>query len=453
MMKYRVTTIIGFILLAFSIKASAEVLQAPLILKYNLSGPVTVESDAIKTSGTIKAIACSWESVGKATIEVSANKGVAYTKIINGQILNEGFIPGNELRLKAIIPQNSILKKVVLGYSDSSGVSRMPENARLADYKYHKKIRISESPEELFNYPLMVRIDKKDLAGAQKDYRDVCFVSADGATELDYYFENSVIASPEGAKQSRNDIATFWVKVPQIPKDEALTLYLYYGNQGQGVSPQGTSPLTKVFAFFDDFSGASFNEEKWQKNLGLKSECRLKDGYLELRDATILSRTFKMKEGVLEFKARAEANAAIQGIIQQAFESGIASLQGQGVSPQGTSPLTFKEVFYSSAYPGAEHTIAINDVAKLNIGKPIEAQTDYIYKVSVNASGVVFERYSQDYEKQVQLKFLDAGLSGAGFIGLKTDASFLGDGLVYFDWVRVRPYVEFEPKVEVQNED
>ncbi len=45
---------------------------------------------------------------------------------------------------------------------------------------------------------------------------------------------------------------------------------------------------------------------------------------------------------------------------------------------------------------------------------------------------------------------LDAGLTNAGFIGLKTDVSFLGDGLVYFDWVRSRPYVEFEPKVEVK---
>lgn len=209
-------------------------------------------------------------------------------------------------------------------------------------------------------------------------------------------------------------------------------IYVYYGRDCPRQSDKdsclkGTVPEyldgAKVFSFFDDFSGTNLNAEKWQARYGLKKIAELKDGYLALRDCVLLSRQFKMKYGILEFKARAEENASIQAILKGKLELAV----------------------YSSAYPGAEHTIAINDMAKLNIGKPIQPLTYYIYKVIVNPQGVIFERYSQDYEKQAEIHFLDIGGQDEASLGLKADAAPFNGGSVYFDWVRVRPYVEVEP--------
>ena len=417
MKTYWFTTVAGFILFAFTIKASAEGVQAPLIFDYGaFKGPSIMESETIKTSGTVKAISCYWDFVGKVSMEVSANAGRAYVKIGNGTVLKEGFIPGNELRFRATLGGKSILKKVVLGYVDSSGAKRLPQNPQLAAYKNHKPIYVTGGSEELFDYPLEIIIDKNDLSGAQEDYRDIRFIAADGATELEYYHDE--------------EKGTFWVKIPQIPKNAGLTLYLYYGNP----LAVNKSNAETVFVFYDDFNGAKLNEERWQKALGLKGDCSVKDGYLQLRDASVLSADFAMKEGILEFKARAEKNAAIQAIFQQAQDEKATDAKSD------SHFFPFKEIFYSSGYPGAEHTIAINDVAKLNIGKPIQPLEDYIYKAVITPAAAIFERYSGAGAKEVEVQFMDAGAPGDGYIGLKAD------GKVYYDWVRVRPYAAVEPQ-------
>jgi hypothetical protein len=139
-----------------------------------------------------------------------------------------------------------------------------------------------------------------------------------------------------------------------------------------------------------------------------------------------------MRKGVLEFKAKSEPNAAIQAIAK-----GFVNKQ---------FGVTSEQMVYSSAYPGAEHTIAINDVAKLNIGKPIEPMKDYNYRVIVNNEGIAFERYSDNNEKQAEIKFLDTYQVNEGYIGLRAASSPFNGGSVYFDWVRVRPYAAVEPK-------
>jgi hypothetical protein len=210
---------------------------------------------------------------------------------------------------------------------------------------------------------------------------------------------------------------------------------MYYGSKDAA----DLSNPERVFSFYDDFEDNKLNEEKWLVKQEFDKRSDVKDGYLELKGCSITSRGFRIKKGVLEFKAKAESNAAIQAIAK-----GFVNKQ-LGVSSEQT--------VYSSSYPGAEHTIAINDVAKLNIGKPIEPLKDYLYKVIVNSEGISFERYSRDYEKQAEIKFLDTYQVNDGYIGLKAAASPLEGGSVYFDWVRVRPYTEVEPRVVTVNQN
>jgi len=404
--------------LVLPVQAASVVAQPPLIFEYNLDSPATVEPKPILTNGIIKSIAISAETTGEVNFEVSANGGIAYTKIANGQVLGDGFIPGNQLRFRATIAADSVLRKVVLGYTDSSGASKLFNNPDLANYKKHQEIDVIGGSQNLFNYPLLVKVNRSDIY----------FTASDGQTPLYYYLE---------------DKENCYVKVLQIPQ-EGTKIYMYYNEVI--ASPAGTKQSQKeivskyldgekVFLFFDDFNAPLLTPEKWETIAGVNKESLIKDGYLQLKDCLVLSRNFKIKQGVLEYKAKAAENAAIQVTLRSK------------VSAQTLFP--YEQIVYSSNYPGAEHTIAINNIAKLNVSKPIQPLTDYIYKATINASGILFERFSQDrQEKQAQIQFFDSGNQNAGYIGLKSDAAF-NAGSVYFDWVRVRPYVETEPVAEV----
>lgn len=430
MNKYAVGIILGIVGAGLNCAAQAnQVLeQAPIVLEYNLAGPAIVEPEPIFAAGIIKTICVSYEFSGQVSLEASTNGGVDYTKIINGQPLVDGFIPGSQLRLRANIGPASSLKKLTIGYADSSGVSRLYRNSDLANYKNHREIYISGGSKEVFNYPLRLNLDSR-FRGNDKSF--VYFTAADGQTPLYYYLE---------------DPARCYVKVPQIPK-EGTKIYLYsekngtvsiFSSEASGKNRNG--PLiyndgNKVFPFFEDFSGASLNEEKWEIIPGFKKEYSVKDGSLRLKDCLVVTRDFKTQEGILEFKAKAEENAGIQAVVRTKVSAGL-------------SP--YEQIVYSSNYPGAEHTIAINNIAKVNINKPIQPLTYYIYQVTLNSTGILFERYSADrQEKQAEIKFLDVGNFNEGYIGLKADAAPFNAGSVYFDWIRVRPYVEVEPIAEV----
>jgi hypothetical protein len=443
--KYTVGIILGFlgaglnfpaqanqVLESVPLAASRLIRQTPVILEYSLAGPATVESEPIVVSGIIKTISVSAEFIGQVYLEASANEGAAYAKIINGQPLVEGFIPGNQLRIRANIAQDSILKKLIISYTDSSGVERLYRNPDLASYKYHQEINITGGSQEVFNYPLKVELGSRLLILGSGDpvTNDIYFTAADGQTPLYYYLEDKI---------------NCYVKVPQIPK-EGTKIHVYYN--GVIASPAGGAYLPagrkqfryndpgKVFLFFDDFNNVVLNEEKWEIIPGLKKEDSLKDGYLQLKDCLVITRDFRIKQAILEFKAKAEESAGIQVVLR-------SKISAPGLAP-------YERIVYSSNYPGAEHTIAINNIVKLNIAKPIQSFTDYIYRATVNSTGILFERYSEDQqEKQVEIKFWDVENPSEGYIGLKADASVFGAGSVYFDWIRVRPYVEVEPQVVI----
>jgi len=394
--------------------------QLPLVYVYNRDLPSVSETETIATAGTIKTISAFWEFEGEVSLEASANGGISYTKIICGLPLSDGFISGNQLRFRISVSPEGTLKKLVIGYTDTSGENRIFRDPLLSSFKYHKLIRISGGDKELFNYPLKISISKETTCSGnvEPDFKDVRFTAADGQTPLDYFLE----------RISSDNLADFWVKIPQIPK-EGASICLYYGNKKAVL----LSKPENVFSFFDDFNAPDLDETKWLIPPEFRKGYSFQEGYLRLSDCSVISRKFKMKEAILEFKAKAEKNTAI-----------IAVVRGKDMTNLG---LPFEEIVYSSSYPGAEHTIAVNDVAKLNIGRPIEAMVEYIYKVIVSSKGITFERYGKNYEKQAEIHFLEVYKLDEGYIGLKTNSALLSGGSAFFDWVRVRPYTEIEPKI------
>jgi hypothetical protein len=83
------------------------------------------------------------------------------------------------------------------------------------------------------------------------DFGDIRFTSDDGVTLLDYWIQ----------EKTDGDNATFWVEVADS-LDASAIIYVYFGNPGTTTISEGE----ETFIFFDDFSGASLDSNKWDQN-------------------------------------------------------------------------------------------------------------------------------------------------------------------------------------------
>ena len=439
-MKY--TILMSAIILAITlfmgnlVSADTVSYQAPLIYPLDLKGPYMYESEAITTEGAITGITANWEFSGKVRLEVSANNGLNYTPVINGVPLDRGFIAGEQLRYRAFLEPQSKLRRVSLSYADAQEIRQSFGNPQLSGFQFRKAIDIAGSQDaDLFNYQIEIKVGEGSLEHTgevdvycdkkiEADFKDIRFTCADGETALAYYLESITGAKP-------NRIATFWVKILQLPKkDMPLRIYLYYGDKGA----ENLSSPKEVFDFFDEFSEKEINSEQWEVFNELNGGTGIVNGQLKLRNSKIVSRNFKLRDGIIEFKARIEGSCGIQGIARE--------------KKQESTYSSINQTVYSSGFPGAEHTIAVGDMVKVNIGNPILQNETYVYRIIAEGLNLNFERYNAEGgEKETELHFTDIGGLTEGHLGLKGECASENAGAVYFDWIRAREYAKEIPKV------
>ncbi|MDD4954095.1 MAG: DUF2341 domain-containing protein [Candidatus Omnitrophica bacterium] len=401
--------------------------QHPFVFYPHARGVEMYESETVATEEAVSAASANWDFTGKVRLEVSANNGRDYTPVVNGVPLDKGLTAGERLRWRAYLEPGSSLGRVSISTQETFG------NPQLSGLKFRKVIEIKGPPdEELFNYQMKFKIGESVLTEgadlqcqgkARADFNDIRFTASDGETSLSFYLEN--ISGTPGRR-----LATFWVKVPQIPREKLLRLYVYYGNPAAG----GNSDAEEVFDFYEDFSGKELDPQKWEIYNELKGKAEIINSELRLENSRILSRDFKLSNGIMEYQASSVGSCGITGIAREKKEPAIYASFGQAA--------------YSSAFPGAEHTIAVGDIVKVNIGAPITTNHPYIYRVSVDGLNLIFERDdAQDGKNQAQLRFSDiAGGLTEGYIGLKGECAKGSSGAVYFDWVRVRQYAKNLPQ-------
>ena len=110
-------------------------------------------------------------------------------------------------------------------------------------FKYRRKITITEqSGNNLSDYQVRVDLDATnfDFSHFLNEGKDLRFTDASGNL-LSYWVEKMDIAAEE---------ATIWVKVPSIPANSTVDIYMYYGNPEIDSASSGEA----TFAFFDDFN-------------------------------------------------------------------------------------------------------------------------------------------------------------------------------------------------------
>ena len=395
----------------------------------SFSSPGTHEIYTMHTTdGNINNITAAWKFTGEVTLEVSADNGFHYTPVVNAVPLTSGFIKGNQIRWKATIASESELTEVRIVYTDGSRVQGGFGEPQLSGFRFRKPIYIDNpSGEGLFNYQLNLKVASSE--GAEEfdvhcegriwtGFTGIRFTAADGETLLPYWRES--IIDSGSAK-----LASFWVRIPQLPMDGGK-IYVYYGNNGAS----DLSNAEEVFDFFDDFKGEGLDIEKWDTHIKLEGNFDIVGSQLKLNSAKVVSKDYQIKDGIIEYQARAISGYETRMIIKTEKE------------PSGAEDFT--QIAYSSAYEGAEHCIAIGDIVKANDNQPILADTAYCYRVITKEGDISFERYDTEFkEKQASISFRDSAGLTTGAIGLET-----GEGNVsYYDWIRVRRYADPEPGI------
>lgn len=123
---------------------------------------------------------------------------------------------------------------------------------------------IVTSAAEKTNYqvPLTIAYD----LDMQSDFDDLRFTASNKTTLIDYWIES----------KTDSTTAKVWVEIPFLANGDT-TIYMYYGNN----SAVSLSNGENTFDFFDDFSGASVNTDKWT-NSGNSGEATVSDGTLNM---------------------------------------------------------------------------------------------------------------------------------------------------------------------------
>ncbi len=403
-----------------------------------------VPDSIIAAKGIIKSITATWRSEGDVALEVSADGGVHYFRVVNGVPLTRDFAEGSSLRWRARVGADSRLFEVRVAYTDSSGASLGFGNPLLSGFKFKKGLRISGSQAgDLFNYQIKIRVGESvgakntdlDCEGhIAADFNDIRFTLPDGTTTLDCYLERVI-----GYKPDR--VAEFFIKIPHIPVS-GITIYAYYGNP----IARGTSDPQATFDFFDRFGGVAVDADKWITHVSPGGKAVVSGDMLSLDAASLITKSFEFRGGVVEYSATAEKGFETRLVIS------------------GPNPESSRTV-YSSAYQGAEHCIAVGNIVRANSAQPIAAGTRYDYRlISIpdgsphgeavgkepGAENIIFERYSPGFvERQVEVSYKDSRGMKKGFIGLKAGGAGFGEPtLTRFHWIRARKYAQPEPAVD-----
>ncbi|MCX5699360.1 MAG: DUF2341 domain-containing protein [Candidatus Omnitrophica bacterium] len=423
--------------------------------EYGLSG-------FMATAGQVKTICANYDAAGKVAMEVSVDNGLHYYRIINGVPLTENFVSGDRIKWRAkVLDEDSKLNALNITYTDSAGTVASFGRPELSGFNYRKKILLKNpSGQELFNYQinLKVGIDKKAKGAdvhcegnVRQDFLDVRFTAADGETALGYYLDPRFRGDDKekrgddnrnspplvggvrggGERGDDNQIVSFWVKVPQIPVN-GVAIYMYYGNPDAA----DLSNPKAVFDFYDSFNNPELDANSWVVKTDPKGSVVIKAGQLKLDAAEIIAKDFKFNQGIVEYAVR----------IESGFDNSLNLRPKAGDSYDNPGL-----VVYSSAYKGAEHCIALDDIVKANDAKAslIAAGGKYNYRLTVNDKDITFERIDQaTAAAQAKVTYSGASVVKAGYLGLKSGGDGSGRNVIAYSGIRARKFASNGPQVD-----
>ena len=286
---------------------------------------------------------------------------------------------------------------------------------------YRKPIAITNAGSDQTDFQINLSIGTSALVNAgkmQSDCDDIKITDVNGNL-LPYWIEEN---NPGCNAATDTNI---WVKASSLPTSGA-TLYIYYGNPSASSSQNGND----VFEFFDDFSGASLDTNKWTS---LESPS-ISAGVLSLNSAST-------KEGIRGLVALETQNSIL------GFRTSISSVT-LSIARNGFSNTTdLSSNFYADddayVWNGSgtnDEQYCSNNEGATNADAGNTEDTNYhVYELRWSSSNTKFYK-DDNLEHTASVQFADE----TSYPRFEHQAS--GGALTNnVDWIYVRSYAATEP--------
>jgi len=295
----------------------------------------------------------------------------------------------------------------------------------LTGWSHRNKITIpNNTTTDLTDFQVAIELDDTwDGWGLVKsDGSDIRVTDAGGSTLLPHWIEEF---------DATNKTARIWVRVPSIPANGSVDVYLYYGNPNATDASDGSA----VFEFFDDFDGSSLDTSKWESARWTGSgaySASVKEGYVEIYSASDTAAGVVSKQSfqfpfIEEFKWKFIQGTEGWAVITQTAGGSDSDWVRHGYV------ITKTEYYYQKRTSGTITTYThFGRSAPSNwvVGKIIwEANNSAYYEDGALVHSGTQDRYS----------------SGSNYLEFLT----WNGGKINIDWVFVRKYAEQEPTVTI----
>jgi hypothetical protein len=279
----------------------------------------------------------------------------------------------------------------------------------LSSWSKRKTITIT-SNAALTNYQVLITVAYD--SDMQADFDDLRFTSSDGSTLINYWIESKTDSST----------AKVWIKVPSLIAS-TNTIYMYYGN----VSITSGSNGTNTFDFFDDFSAASIDTNKW--TITNSTGWSIIGGELKGTNTT----------GRLTSIATFSSGAVLK------TKSRTVTLSANGYHPGGFCLSTSNRMGFLR-HPGDHYR---NNGTWVSIGVTSPLSTNILTNIVVKSSSAVdlfVTNYSTGASYVNISNISNAVESEPIVLGKRYDDGYSGQTYeAYWDWIFVHKYAAVEP--------
>jgi len=302
-------------------------------------------------------------------------------------------------------------------------------------YSYRRRVRITElSGKTLTDYQVKIEIRVEDpiFAHARSAGEDIRFCYYPEENMIPYWIEKF---DPDAEE------AIIWVKVPKIPANSTMDIYLYYGNPTVASASDGDA----VFEIFDDFEEASLDTSKWL-NAGTET-WSVENGNLVIEPTSnnqyLVSRRAVGSYGIIiESRIKAEQagdSAAHPGLIWHANTETGSSHRNDHIyfRPHQYGDGSFPNI-QPAYFDGAlnQHSGKYGSYFDWNTWYEIKVEIINSSTIKLYGNGELWHTWgNQQYSYE-----------HVGFVAH-------ANGKDYFDYIRVRKYASPEPSVSVGREE
>ncbi len=285
---------------------------------------------------------------------------------------------------------------------------------------------------ELTDHQVSFILDSQTMINDGKlnsECEDLRFADSNGADELNYWIDSSTCDS---------DSTQAWINIPIFAASSEHSIYVYYGNDQASDGSDGDN----TFDFYDDFIGSSIDLTKWE-DAGSIGGCSVSSGELLCIEGSGGDyRWIKTKEYTVPATFFVEfAMRPSWGTSQHDWDAGIDF---------GSNYIAYKD----DTNNGTEAMVIVDNAPwdSRSSGGVVRNYSDnntyHKYRAERNQTDRRFYDLTDD-RSHTRNAVGDVGIGKINFYG---DADTSGYG-AYYDWIRVRDYVNPEPTTSIGTQE